>query len=203
MGPRGIGTMASMIIVGRLSRKVDQRVLVVTGILLTAASLHLMTRFSPQMTASPVIWSGVLQGMGMGLVFVPLATVAFATIDAKYRADATALFSLIRNIGSAIGISVVSVELARNVQINHAELGAAISPYNPVLTRMVPGVVRGDPAMLQLLDGLVNLQGLMISYLDDFKLMMLVTLAALPLVLLLGRSDKAPVAGARSLAHSE
>jgi len=182
MAPRGVGTMVSMMLVGRLVRLVDARLLVVTGLVMTSASLWAMSGFSPQMDAWPVIWTGILQGLGLGLVFVPLSTVAFATLAVRFRTDAASLFSLVRNIGSAIGISVVSVFLARNVQINHAELGAAISPFNPMLQALSP--VRG-PATLQMLDGLVNQQALMISYNNDFRLMMLVTLAAVPLALVL------------------
>ncbi len=87
----------------------------------------------------------MLQGLGLGLVFVPLSTIAFSTIDAKYRADATSLFSLVRNIGSSIGISVVSVMLTRNIQINHVELGAFINPFNPVLQSVSPGGGGGQP----------------------------------------------------------
>lgn len=188
MGPRGIGTMASMLIVGRLVRRVDPRFLVSLGLILTAASLYFMTGFSPQMGSGPVIWTGVLQGMGLGLVFVPLSTIAFSTIDPIYRADATSLFSLVRNIGSSIGISIVTVMLTRNLQINHAELSAGISPFNPNITGLLPSV---SPTSLQILDGLVNQQALMISYLDDFKLMMIITLCALPLAWILKKPDGA------------
>ena len=190
MAPRGVGTMISMILVGRLVRLVDARILVVTGLSLTTLSLHMMTGFTPQMDDMPVIVSGVIQGLGLGLVFVPLSTVAFATLAPKYRADATSLFSLVRNIGSSIGISVVSLMLSRNVQINHAELGAALGPFNPTLRALMPGS-GGSPAMLSQLDGLVNQQALMISYIDDFKLMMIVTMLAVPLALLLRRPKKA------------
>lgn len=190
MGPRGIGTMASMILVGRLVSRVDPRFLVSLGLILTAASLYFMTGFSPQMGSGPVIWTGVLQGMGLGLVFVPLSTIAFSTIDPIYRADATSLFSLVRNIGSSIGISIVTVMLTRNLQINHAELAAGISPFNPNITSLLPSVT---PTSLQILDGLVNQQALMISYLDDFKLMMIITLCALPLAWILKKPDAAPV----------
>lgn len=190
MGPRGVGTMASMIIVGRLVRRVDPRFLVSLGLILTAASLYFMTGFSPQMGSGPVIWTGVLQGMGLGLVFVPLSTIAFSTIDPIYRADATSLFSLVRNIGSSIGISIVTVMLTRNLQINHAELAAGISPFNANITSLLPSVT---PTSLQILDGLVNQQALMISYLDDFKLMMIITLCALPLAWILKKPDAAPV----------
>ncbi len=198
MGPRGVGTMAMMILVGKLVRIVDARILVTTGLLITAGSLHFMTQFSPQMGMGPVIWTGVMQGIGLGLVFVPLTTIAFATIPNHFRADATSLFSLVRNIGSSIGISIVSVMLARNVQINHAELGANISRYNPNLTNLIP---QGNLATLGQLDGLVNQQALMISYNNDFKLMMLVTLCAIPLSLLLRAPKSAPAPGQMAMAH--
>ncbi len=203
MGPRGIGTMGSMIIVGRLVRTVDPRYLVIAGLILTASSLYFMTGFSPQMGSGPVIWTGVLQGLGLGLVFVPLSTIAFATIDAKYRADATSLFSLVRNIGSSIGISIVSVMLARNVQVNHAELGAFINPFNPVLQGVSPLAAAGNVAALSQLDGLVNLQGAMVAYIDDFWLMMLVTLCAIPLALTLKRPRMAMARTAAPVAHAD
>lgn len=202
MAPRGIGTMISMILVGRLVRMVDARYLVITGLLLTALSLSMMTGFSPQMDSAPVIWTGVIQGLGLGLVFVPLSTVAFATLDVRFRTDAASLFSLVRNIGSSIGISVVTLVLSRYVQINHQELGAAINPFNPVLRETMPGFAT-DPAQLQILDGLVNQQALMISYNNDFKLMMMVTLFAIPLALMLRKPRHAAPAGAPPAAHMD
>ena len=201
MGPRGIGTMASMIIVGRLMRTMDPRIMVMAGLVLTAASLYFMTGFSPQMGSGPVIWTGVLQGLGLGLVFVPLSTIAFSTIDARFRADATSLFSLVRNIGSSIGISIVSVMLARNIQVNHAELGAFINPFNPVLWATSPAAAGGNLAALTQLDNLVNQQAAMVSYINDFKLMMLVTLLAIPLALTLKKPGAAR--GAAPMAHAD
>jgi DHA2 family multidrug resistance protein len=142
-----------------------------------------------------IISSGVVQGLGLGLVFVPLSTVAFATLEARYRTDATALFSLVRNIGSSIGISIVSVLLTRNMQINHAELGAYINPFNPNLWEASPAAALGDPNALSQLNGMVNIQALMISYVNDFKLMMGVTLLALPLIFLLRKPKHAPESG--------
>ncbi|QDB99663.1 DHA2 family efflux MFS transporter permease subunit [Mesorhizobium sp. 8] len=195
MAPRGVGTMISMLIVGRIVRIVDARILVVVGLLLTAQSLYTMSGFSPQMDSWLIISSGVVQGLGLGLVFVPLSTVAFATLEARYRTDATALFSLVRNIGSSIGISIVSVLLTRNMQINHAELGAYINPFNPNLWEASPAAALGDPNALSQLNGMVNIQALMISYVNDFKLMMGVTLLALPLIFLLRKPKHAPSGG--------
>ncbi|PWW01771.1 DHA2 family multidrug resistance protein [Hoeflea marina] len=195
MAPRGMGTMVSMLIVGRLVRLVDARYLVITGLLLTAASLEMMTGFSPQMDSGPVILTGVIQGLGLGLVFVPLSTVAFATLAPSFRTDAASLFSLVRNLGSSIGISVVTMYLTRSMQINHVELGAFINPFNPVLRQVLPDAA-SNPATRQILDNLVNQQALMISYNNDFKLMMLITLAAIPLALMLRKPKMAAPAGA-------
>ncbi|MGB3251429.1 MAG: DHA2 family efflux MFS transporter permease subunit [Tabrizicola sp.] len=191
MAPRGVGTMISMLIVGRLVRVVDPRILVLAGLSLTALSLYEMTGFTPQMDSWPIIRSGVVQGLGLGLVFVPLSTIAFATLEPRFRADATSLFSLVRNIGSSIGISLVTAALTRNIQINHAELGSFIQPYNPVLTQAYPTAISGNATTLQMLDGLVNLQAAMIAYIDDFHLMMWVTLLAMPLALILRKPAKA------------
>jgi len=203
MAPRGVGTMISMLIVGRIVHKMDARILVVVGLVLTAQSLYTMAGFSPQMDSWLIISSGIVQGLGLGLVFVPLSTVAFATLEARYRTDATALFSLVRNIGSSIGISIVSAMLVRNVQINHAELSSFINPFDPNLWAASPAAAGGNQAALAQLDGLINIQALMISYVDDFKLMMMVTLLALPLVFLLRRPKYAPAGGAPGAAAME
>lgn len=204
MAPRGVGTMASMILAGKLVRLIDPRKLVVTGLGLTTVSLWMMTGFSPQMNATPIVLSGLVQGLGLGLVFVPLSTVAFATINPQFRGDATALFSLVRNIGSSIGISAVTVLLTHNVAVNHSELASSLTPERIAalgangsgLTQQAPG------ALWAVLDQMVTVQALMISYVDDFKAMMWVTLAAIPLALFL-RKPEAPPPGAASAAHMD
>ncbi|HRO12940.1 MAG TPA: DHA2 family efflux MFS transporter permease subunit, partial [Amaricoccus sp.] len=143
MAPRGVGTMISMLVVGRLVGKVDARLLILTGLGLTALSLWQMTGFSILMDSRPVIVSGVVQGLGLGLVFVPLSTIAFATLEPRFRADAASLFSLIRNIGSSVGISIVTVQLARNIAVNRAELVSKLTPASPNLDQLAG--VAGDP----------------------------------------------------------
>jgi MFS transporter, DHA2 family, multidrug resistance protein len=196
IGPRGVGTMISMLVVGRIMGKVDARILVVIGFLLTAQSLYTMASFTPQMDNWLILSSGVIQGLGMGMVFVPLSTVAFATLDARYRTDATSLFSLVRNLGSSIGVSVVTVLLVRNTQINHAELSTCINPFNPNLWAVSPAAAGGDPTALSQVDRMVNLQAMMISYVNDFKILMIMTLAAIPFVFLLRKPKTAPAGGA-------
>ncbi|MCB9994223.1 MAG: DHA2 family efflux MFS transporter permease subunit [Hyphomicrobiaceae bacterium] len=185
MAPRGVGTLLSMIVVGRLVGRFDSRLLVLIGIGLTAWSLYLMTGFSLQMGATPVIVSGVIQGFGLGFVFVPLSTLTFATIEGRFRTDATSFFSLVRNIGSGVGISLVSLVLSNMIQVNHSELGAHITATSPMVQAQAPQLTSGNPTILALVDGLVSQQSAMIAYLDDFKLMMFVCLMATPIVFLL------------------
>ena len=144
MAPRGVETMISMLLVGRLVRKVDPSLLVVAGLSLTAVSLWEMTGFTPQMVAWPVIRSGVVQGLGLGLVFLPLSTVAIATLEPRFRADATSLFSLGRNIGSSIGISLVKATLARNVRSTTGNSAPSSSPSTRFLRR---SALRRSPAI--------------------------------------------------------
>jgi DHA2 family multidrug resistance protein len=192
MGPRGIGTMVSMLFVGRLIGKVDARILVMTGIAISAWSLWYMTGFDLQMDGTPIMISGLFQGIGLGLIFVPLNTLAFATIEPRLRVDATAFFSLVRNVGQGVGISVVTTVLAYMMQVNTAELATGIT-LNSSAVRDFPGMLQGAAGAVQSLGGLVQQQAAMIAYLDDFWLMAIVTVASAPLVLLL-RAPKGPSA---------
>ena len=185
MAPRGIGTMITMLLVGRLVQKVDPRLLVLIGLSLTAWSLHMMTQFTMDMGQWPLISSGIIQGLGFGLVFIPLSTLAYATLDTKYRTDAASLFNLVRNIGSSVGISIVMTVLVQLGQVNHAELGQYINPFSPGVDLNMPAILSGDLQSLAMVDRMVTGQALMISYLDDFKLMMFITLAAMPIVFFL------------------
>jgi len=186
MAPRGVGTMLSMIIVGRLVSKVDPRVLVLSGIAISAWSLWLMTGFDLTMGTWPIEYSGFLQGIGLGLVFVPLSTLAFATIRPHHRVDATAMFSLVRNVGQGVGISLVTAVLAHMIQVNTSELASRVTMDAPQI-RDVPGMLSGVPTVIAQISGLVQQQAAMIAYLDDFWLMVLVTLASAPIVLMLRR----------------
>jgi len=203
MAPRGLATMASMIIVGRLSGKVDARLMMLFGTVIMSYSLWQMTSFDLEMDYWPVITTGALQGFGMGFLFVPLSTMAFATILPKVRADATAMFSLVRNMGQGIGISLVSAVLASMLQINHAELAERLTTSSQAVQTQMSGLLTGDPQTVSMLDGLVTQQAAILSYLDDFWLMMLLSIASIPLILLLrgAKKDKsAPPKSAEELA---
>jgi DHA2 family multidrug resistance protein len=195
-------------VVGRLVQRVDPRILIAIGIGLTSFSLWQMTGFTAQMTSWPIITSGVIQGFGLGFLFIPLQTVAFLTLDAKFRTEASSVFNLVRNLGSSIGISVVAAVLANNIQINHSELAEHISLFNPNLA--AAGIDAGSllgPAGAQtaaILNAMVNGQAAMIAYLDDFKLMSFITLAALPLLVFMRyRRPPAAAPGAPQAAEQQ
>jgi DHA2 family multidrug resistance protein len=192
MAPRGVGTMLSMIFVGRFVSRIDARILVISGIVVSAASLWYMTGFDLQMDGGPIMISGLFQGIGLGLIFVPLNTLAFATIAPRLRVDATAFFSLVRNVGQGVGISLVTTVLAHMAQVNTAELATRISLENSAV-RDFPGVLQGATSAIQSLSGLVQQQAAMIGYLDDFWLMTIVTIVSAPLVLLLRKPKAVPV----------
>jgi DHA2 family multidrug resistance protein len=191
--PRGIGALVSMFIAGRLMGRVDVRLIIGAGFALIAFSLWQMTGFDLQMSSSPVLWSGVAQGLGTGLITVPVSAAGFATLNRSLRNEGTAIFSLMRNLGSSIGISAVQALLTRNTQIVHARLAEHVNPYNPLLQAQL----HGQSPTLQSLAGLnagLTEQAAMIAYIDDFKLMMVLTLAALPLVLLIRKGNAAAAA---------
>ena len=187
LAPRGVGTMFAMITVGRLSGKVDMRYVIVLGLLLTSLSLWEMTGFNLDTGSWDIVRTGIVQGLGLGFLFVPLSTISFSTLAQHYRNEGTALFSLIRNIGSSIGISVVVTLLARNTQANHAAFSEYINPFNLALRQAVEAGVfnPGSTQGLTALNGEVTRQALMLAYLQDFRLMMWIALAAIPLVVLL------------------
>jgi DHA2 family multidrug resistance protein len=188
LAPRGVGTMAAMILVGRLMGKVDPRILILVGLAFTSWSLYDMTTWAPQMGSTPFMITGVAQGFGLGFVFVPLSTVAFATLPAHWRTDAASLFSLVRNLGSSIGVSLVATLLAQNTQINHQVLASHVTPFNPALPA---DIAAGSMSALESLNNVVTRDAMFIAYLDDFKLMMFITLSTIPLLLLMRMKKQA------------
>jgi len=200
MAPRGAGTMLGMFMVGRMIGRIDTRLLLLVGFSLTGWALWQMTGFNTDVAESTLIWTGFAQGLGLGLLFVPLSTITFATLPAHLRNEATGFFSLLRNLGGSIGISYVTSLLTRNTQINHAEIASVVTPYNhqfqaaEVMRFWNPFTPAGQAA----LNAEVTRQAAMIAYLDDFKLMMLLALLSIPLLLLLRK----PRPGTASAPHA-
>jgi DHA2 family multidrug resistance protein len=191
--PRGIGTLMSMLIAGRLTNKMDARILVAIGVVLMGISLWMMTGFAIDQPSRPVIVSGVVQGLGLGLIFVPLQTLAFATLPARDRTTGAALLNLARNVGGSVGISVVSFQLARMAQVAHADMASHITDSK--IPTLDPNVLQtfGNQAVsvTAFINAEITRQALFIAYLDDFKLMMWISFLVLPLLLLMRNSKKA------------
>jgi DHA2 family multidrug resistance protein len=188
--PRGVGTLISMLLAGRLVGKMDARLLVGLGVILMGVSLYMMTGFAIDQPSRPVIVSGIVQGLGLGLIFVPLQTLAFETLSSRLRTTGAALLNLSRNIGGSVGISIVGTQLVRMTQVAHADMAAQITQQtiptaNPEILQTIAPVA--GPAALAYLNGMITKQALFIAYLDDFKLMMLVTFAVLPLLFFMRR----------------
>ena len=183
--PRGIGTMVAMILVSRLVGKIDIRLIIFGGMSLTAVALWQMTGFSLQMGMSPYITTGLLQGFGLGFVFTPLSVVTFSTLPRSVLTQGTAIFSLMRNIGGSVGISIVEALLAENTQIVHSRLAEHVRPDNPLTQTLALPYSLTNVHGIAALNAEITRQAQMIAYIDNFHLMVIVIFAALPFLLLL------------------
>jgi DHA2 family multidrug resistance protein len=194
--PRGIGTMIAMLIVGRLVRRVDLRIIMAVGFSLTAVALYQMTHITLQMDSHLIIVSGFIQGLGIGFTFVPLSAAAFATLPPRLRNEGTPIFSLLRNIGGSVGISIVQALLTRGSAQAHAQLAATIAPGNQGLINLPALIDPSTATGLALLNAEVSRQAALIAYVNDFWIMMLITVLAIPLLLLIRRSGSGTTAPA-------
>jgi DHA2 family multidrug resistance protein len=186
MAPRGFGNLASIIVAGRLSSRMDPRYLVGTGLVMVCGSYYIMTGWTPDVSQSEIIAAIMLQGAGMGLIFTPLQVLAFATVSPALRTEGASLFNLLRNIGAAIGVSVTSTVLARNTQKLHEMIGGNLTPFNRALT----AVGAFDPAThhgTALLDQMVSQQAQIIAYADDYVMLICTILPSILLLLFMRR----------------
>jgi DHA2 family multidrug resistance protein len=192
LAPRGAGTMVAMMLAGRLIGKVDVRLLIAIGLLLLGYSLWEMSRFTLDVTQALIIETGVVQGFGFGLVFVPMTTITFATLAPALRSQGTALFSLLRNLGGSIGISYVIYLLTTMAAVNHEELVGPITPFNSMFQapHLPPQWSLTEPHGLAALNAEVTRQASMIAYLDDFKFMMWVAFGSIPLLVFVRRARR-------------
>ena len=187
MAPRGIATAITMLVVGRLVAYVDARWLVLVGLGFGALGSWGMTYYSLDVTQMNIIWPAFLQGIGLGLVFVPLSTVAYATLDRRRMAEAAGLYSLVRTIGSAVGISIVTTLLAHQSQILWNELGAHVNQYHAAVVDYLGRMHLGptDRRGLAVIAREVGRQAQMGAMLDVFKLITFSYVFLVPLVFLL------------------
>ena len=199
--PRGVGVLISMQLSGVLIRRgLDARMVVATGFAITAFSQWQMAHWSLQADAYHFILAGLVQGLGMGLVFIPLNVTAFSTLPPRLRTDGSSLLNLARSLGASVGISVTTILLANSIQVNHEELGARITAQS-VAGLDLSAVDRFQSlgqTGLAMIDAEVNRQAAMIGYVNDYWLMMWMALAAVPFAFLMrpARPGSAPSADA-------
>jgi len=197
LGTRGLGMAMSMVLAGRLMALVNARILLAVGLSLCVFSLYHTIDFTPDTPTRTIVWTNIVQGMGLGLMFVPLNTVSLMTIPAALRTQGTAMWTLIRNLGSSIGVSVVIANLTNKTIMMRAHLAESVTPFNQALD---------DPAAAQLdqttemgralMENLITQQATIIAYANDFKLIMIMSLLAFPLILLI-RTKRSDFAQAR------
>jgi MFS transporter, DHA2 family, multidrug resistance protein len=185
LAPRGFGTLvAMMMVVGQLVGRLDTRVLLAIGLGLSAWAMWDMTGWTSNVSEWTVGLNGIIQGAGMGFLFVPLSVTALVTLAPEQRTAGAGFFTLARNIGQSMGVSATSALLVSNTQENHAEIGGHVTAVNrlfenPAIAHLwSPFTAAGRAA----LNAAITLQAQIIAYIDDFKLLTILTLLALPLV---------------------
>jgi DHA2 family multidrug resistance protein len=188
LASRGLGTLVGMMMIGRLLRTIEARWLILIGLALTAMTMYQMTGFTDNTSGRTIVFCGLLQGLGMGFVFIPLSTVAFLTLAPRFRTDGTAMLTLVRNVASSAGISVVIANLTNMTTTFHSQLAEHISPFNDALQN--PDVTRWmDLATEQgraLADQMITLQAVIMAYANDFMLLTAICVAAIPFVFAIG-----------------
>lgn len=198
LSTRGIGVMLTMAIAGRLVARVDPRALIAAGFVIVAISFWEMIYWNMDVSWNTMAFNGFVQGVGMGLMFVPITTMAFATLPEHVRTDGSSILNLTRSLGSSVSISIAIALLARNTAVSHAGLTAHLTPahlgLDPDSYSYAANAIESG---LSLLNAEVTRQATMIAFLDDFYFMMLVTICAIPLSLLVERPSgrNAPVEG--------
>ena len=193
--PRGIGMLIAMFTIGRIINKVNPRYIVFFGMACNALSLYLMSRWSLNVSMSEIGWTGVLQGLGMGGLTLPVSTLAFSTLPNDLRNDGTAFFNLMRNMGGAVGVAMVSSRLVELTQIHHGYLAEFMTPF-----RHLPMSGHGEAAMKLMNLGLTQ-QAAMIAYINGFLLLSALTIVMVPFVLLLKFQRGRAPAGQMAAVH--
>jgi len=200
LASRGFGTFLAMMMVGRLMRYFEARTLIFSGLALTAGSLFRMTGWTEMTQVSEIVTVSVFQGFGFGLVFVPLSTVSFLTLPNHLRTDGTSMLTLLRNVASSIGISIVIAQLTQGTRRTYAILSEHINPFNHAL--QMPDVRRiinlSTDAGRAMADKMVAVQAQIIAFSQDYQLVMLFILVSIPLAIMIGSTKAAlrkPTAG--------
>ncbi|OIQ69260.1 multidrug export protein EmrB [mine drainage metagenome] len=193
LASRGCGTFVAMMLVGRMMRYIEARTLIISGLGLTCLSLFYMTGWTDQTGVSEIVTLSIVQGFGFGLVFVPLSTVAFLTLPNHLRTDGTSMLTLLRNVASSIGISIVIAQLTEGGRRVYAVLNEHVTPFNqPMQMPDVRGMIdMTTDAGRALADVMIGLQAQIIAFSLDYQMVMVFTLCTIPLAIIIGSTKAA------------
>jgi DHA2 family multidrug resistance protein len=193
LASRGCGTFVAMMLVGRLMRTIEARTLIISGLSLTALSLYWMTAWTDQTGLPEIVEISVIQGFGFGLVFVPLSTVAFMTLPNHLRTDGTSMLTLMRNVASSVGISIVIAQLTEGGRRVYAIVSEHITPFNHAMQMPdVSGMINlGTDKGRAMADVMVSLQAQIIAFSQDYQLVMFFILGSIPLAIMIGSTKVA------------
>jgi DHA2 family multidrug resistance protein len=193
LASRGCGTFVAMMMVGRLMRYIEARTLIISGLSITCLSLYYITGWTDQTGVSEIVTTTIVQGFGFGLVFVPLSTVAFLTLPNNLRTDGTSMLTLMRNVASSIGISLVIAQLTEGGRRVYAVLNESVTPFNHAMQMPdVRGMIdMSTDAGRAMMDVMIGLQAQIIAFSQDYQMVMIFTLCAIPLALFIGSTRAA------------
>ncbi len=193
LATRGSGTFVAMMLVGRIMKYIEARTLIISGLALMGTTLWFMSKWTNDTQVTEIIVCSVLQGFGLGLVFVPLSTVAFLTLPNHLRTDGTSMLTLMRNVASSIGISLVVAELTSGGRRYYAILNEHITPFNNAL--QMPDVKAmldlGTDSGRALMDQVLQMQAQILAYGHDYQMVMIVTALAIPMAIIIGSTKAA------------
>lgn len=188
--PRGIASLVTMFVTGILITRLDPRFLMLFGLLVTAAGFKVFANMSLESHQDEIILAGILLSIGNGLIFVPLSTMVFATLNPKLRNEGAAMFALVRNLGQAVGISMLQIITIRNASIVQSRLSEGVRPDSPAFHHARPEFDLLSPEGMLSMFREVSRQSAMVSYIDTFWLLFILSIVVIPLLVLL-RTDKA------------
>jgi len=206
VSPRGIGSIISMIIIGRLVGKIDSRYLIIFGFTVLAFSTYMFSDINLQISMGSIVWPSVISGLAMGFVFVPLTTTAMGTLSNEQMGNASGVYNLMRNTGGSIGIAAMTTMLARGGQIHQAAMVSHLTPYDPAFQQRMQQIQAAlahqmNPAAAQqqayaTIYGTVARQAMVMSYIDNFRILAFLCVICIPLVFLFKRVRARKGAGA-------
>jgi MFS transporter, DHA2 family, multidrug resistance protein len=205
VSPRGFGSIASMLIVGRLVGKIDGRYLIVFGFSVLAFSTYLFSDINLQISSASIVWPGIISGFALGFVFVPLTTMAMGRLPNDQLGNASGVFNLMRNTGGSIGIAAVTTMLARGAQLHQAAMVSHLTPYDPAFRERLQQLsgalaAQGNPATAAeqaygAIYGILVRQASLMSYIDNFRLLAFLCVLCVPAAFLFKRVRAGTAAG--------